>query len=57
MTKWLRFYVFTFFEKPKNMTFYVFLEMLHTFSGTLVHRCIIRCNPYSIACSWERTSR
>ena len=30
------FYVFLrFFQNPKNMTFYVFFELLHTFSPTV----------------------
>jgi len=30
---YVRFYVF--FQNPKNMTFYVFFELLHTFSRTM----------------------
>ena len=35
MLSFLRYYVFTFFESPKNVAFYVFLALLHTFSRTM----------------------
>ena len=62
-------YVFTFFENPKNVTFYVF-ELLHTFSRTLFaavglgrvayptskghhHRNTLQTNYHKTADAWE----